>query len=489
MVQFLKVLPMLCCLSSFAQGELAPLWVKTVGGPSIQAEAWGIAVDQADNVYWAVSSNGQNQELDILGYKYNINGDELWPTPFIYGGAGTQQAYVCTVDDSTLYIGGRHCTGLVNTCDMLLVKVDKSSGTLIWDATQNFQANGYDEVDGLEITSNGIYTGGWCQSIDGNIYRSDIGLWHLDFNGNTEWTTSIGDSLTAEHQDGHFVVKNNTIYAAGLWGGSGIANLYNGHAFLGAFNQSDGSLQDSVLFGHQSPNFNDIENALGMTTDGHFLYITGYSTPVTANDWQIFVAKFDFNLNMIWYTDWGGTATESARAIAVQNGVIYIGGVTESPELMTGGERDALLLRLDTAGNLINYKTYGGLEKESWYDLAIQGNRLYLTGVVESPGFQKSAQMVAVDLETLSLAEQDLNPVDLTLWPNPANGEVTVSLSQPITETAYVSIYNAEGKLVSEQILAKGSKSCHFNLTMQGLYYVNMTSPQYRMIKPLVNLK
>ena len=41
-------------------------------------------------------------------------------------------------------------------------------------------------------------------------------------------STTIDNS--AEHQDGHFVVDDTNIYAAGLWGGGGIANLYNGHS-------------------------------------------------------------------------------------------------------------------------------------------------------------------------------------------------------------------------------------------------------------------
>src|SRR5690606_41174156 len=87
-------------------------------------------------------------------------GNQIWITPFHYGGVGNQQNYVCNAKDTFLYIGGRHCPGLVNTCDMLLLKVDKGTGTLIWDKTLDFGQNGYDEVDGLEILPDGIYCGG-----------------------------------------------------------------------------------------------------------------------------------------------------------------------------------------------------------------------------------------------------------------------------------------------------------------------------------------
>src|SRR5690606_26746080 len=116
----------------------------------------------------------------------------------------------------------------------------------------------------------------------------------------------------------------NYIYAAGLWGGTGIANLYDGNAFLGKFSKADGSFVDSTLFGNQSSIFINAENALGMTSDGTYLYITGYTTP-TANNWQMFTAKFDKNMNPLWYHHWGGSNTESARAIAVANGYVFVG--------------------------------------------------------------------------------------------------------------------------------------------------------------------
>ena len=191
------------------------------------------------------------------------------------------------------------------------------------------------------------------------------------FNGNTQWTNYLGANSTAEHQDGHFVVDSDHIYAAGLWGGAGLANLYNGYSFLGKFDRSNGNLVDSTLFGPQSANFNDIENALGMTSDGTYLYITGYTTPVSSNDWQIFVAKFDKNLNQIWYLDWGGSGTETARGIAVEDGKIYIAGLSQSNSIISGTEQDGVLLVLDTASNVLYYETFDAMEKESFQDISV----------------------------------------------------------------------------------------------------------------------
>lgn len=63
-----------------------------------------------------------------------------------------------------------------------------------------------------------------------------------------------------------------------------------------------------------------------MATDGTDLFITGYSTPYAANDWQIFVAKYDKQLKQHWIKTCGGNGSETARGIAACNGFFLLQG-------------------------------------------------------------------------------------------------------------------------------------------------------------------
>ncbi len=251
----------------------------------------------------------------------------------------------------------------------------------------------------MVIKRGGFYWGGWAQSLQTGAYQIDIGLWKLNFDGSTGWTRALGKPGSAEHQDGHFVVDDSFIYAAGLWNGGGLANLYNGHSFLGKFSRKDGKLIDSTLFGDQSPAFLDIENALGMVSDGTYLYITGYGTPVTANDWQVFTAKFDKDLNQLWYTTWGGDGTETARGIAVNKGIVYVAGLTQSQQHSKGGKADGLLLQYDTAGKLLSYQTWGDTLEDSFRDIVINEDGIYLSGTSENtnPGGKKTAFLLKMN--------------------------------------------------------------------------------------------
>jgi hypothetical protein len=471
-----------------AQTLINPDWVKTeIGTEDNLAEAWGVAVDNSGHVFWAFNANNLNQGLDLTCYKYNSNGEQLWSSPFFYGGAGTQQSYVLNASDTALYIGGRECPGLPTTCDMLLLKIDKINGSLIWDRTMNFSGHGYDEIDGLVLKNDGIYCGGWAHELESGIFNADMGFWKLDYNGNTIWTNYFGKSGSAEHQDGHFVVDDNYIYAAGLWDGGSIFNLYNGNAILGRFDKSDGTLVDTVLFGSQSNNFLDIENALGMTSSGKFLYITGYTTPISSNNWQIFVAKYDKNLNQIWYTDWGGSDAESARGITVVNDIVYVAGLSSSPSIISsGGKRDAVLLRLDTTGNVLSYQTWGDTLKNSFRDIYVNSNSIYLSGTTEIDSLtnQKSAFLLKVKNNTTGTENLfGKNEISFNVFPNPSQDNIQVHFNNILNESGKLKVIDSQGRLVSIMKFNNGNKMIDISLENKGLYFIIAEFEKYRITK------
>lgn len=475
-----------------AQYVLNPEWQKNISSPlGENALAWGLNIDQNNNLFWAVNIDSiSGKRLDVLCYKFDVNGNELWTTPFFYSMDSIQRAYVCNVDDSTLYLGGQQCYGLFD-CDMLLLKVDKSTGTLIWDAVMDFGNDGYDEIDGLEIMDDGIYCGGWAQALESGNYNTDIGLWKLDFNGNTEWTNYFGESGgLAEHQDGHFVVDNNTIFATGLWNGDNYGNLQNGHSFLGTFSKSDGSFIDSTLFGSQSYTLFDTDNALGMTSDGTYLYITGYTIPVNASDWQIFVAKYDKNLNQIWYTTWGGAGTESARAIQVHDNKIYIAGRTESAAYSVNSDKkDGVLLQYDLDGNLMSYHSWGSDSTDKVHDLVVTDNNIYITGSKKSATTNKnSAYLLKVNRNTLSVTSNSPITPKIDIYPNPAIGLVNIAMPAPIKKDVRVTVSNLQGKVIQQHTLKSDTQTHSLQLESKGVLLLHLENESFSVTKKIVNL-
>ena len=468
----------------FCQELITPLWVKEEISNVGDAEAWGINVDSDGNIFWATSTEIDDLGLDIKCYNFNAQGEEQWPTPFLLEDSGTQHAYICNSDENYVYIGGRNCPGLVNTCDMYLLKVDKFTQEVQWERSLNFSGNGYDEVDAIHLDDDGIICGGWAQELQSTPFQSEMGLWKLDYEGNTIWTNFLGKENSAEHIDGHFVVDNDNIFAAGLWGGTSISNLYNGYAFLGKFSKSDGSLIDSTLFGNKTNAFLDIENALGMTSDGEFLYITGYATPTSPDNWQLFLAKYDKQMNQIWYVDWGGSGSESARGIKYYNGAIYIAGLTESEEFISSNvERMGVLMSFDTDGNLLNYNLWGQDQKINFHDLDIHDNQIYVTGTSHI-GTVKKGFLFATDEITSSTKK--VNPGShFEVYPNPSLGYVNIKIDNPSGNKLEYKLMNSEGKTLEASSVEDSEIKVYLN--NPGVYYVQLFNNEVSSTRKIIN--
>ena len=459
------------------QTVIDPLWQKTESSPvGGIAEGWGLDVDTEGNVYWPINVNTNNQGLDILCYKFSPTGGALWANPVFFGGPSTQQAYVCNAKSDFLYIGGRFCAVHGFDCDMQLIKINKSDGMILWDEEYDFGNNGYDEIDGLEIVDNAIYLGGWGQALQPGPFEIDIGLLKVEIDDGAEiWRNHHGELDTGEHLDGHFVVDENYIYGSGLWNGDNASNLYNGHAFLGKFSKIDGSLVNSVLFGNQSDSLLDIENALGMATDGTHLYITGYTTLPGANEWQIFIAKYDKDLNEIWYENWGGSGSETARGIAVKNGIVYIAGLSQSPEIATQGGGDGVLVEYDTAGNFLSYRIWGDSRDNTFRDIVVKDNDIYLAGssgenLLTFGGSSEEAFLIkTVTTSTLGLnTNLDINPV--VVYPNPVSDTMTVEIRTNLDGPFRFQLSSLSGKKIFTEVINSHRQSLFLNSVSSGLY-------------------
>jgi hypothetical protein len=449
----LSVLLLGTCIVAQAQSLINYSWLRTKGSllSGGSCMAWGVDADTSGNIYWPVSFDTiSGMGYDNVTYKLSkTNGSDLWTTPSFYGGINDQQSFVANARDTFLYVGGRQCSGGL-TCDKMLLKIDKSTGQLKWSRTFNSGGSpaSYDEMDGLEIRSDGIYTGGWSQNPSGQNYDTDLGLWKLDFAGNTLMSNQWGTTGKADHQDGHFVVDNNAIYTCGLVEGTSFFNLY-GKCMLGKFSKTTGAYIDTLTFGNPAYG-SAIENPLGMASDGTYLYCTGYDTQ-NGNGMDIFIAKYDKSFHRKWIRYFGSTGTETARAIAVSNGIIYVGGASNSPAYSPGGGYDAVLLQLDTANTNLSWASWGHSIDEEIRDLAVSGNALYLSGsqgrnMFGTGGHNDSAFVMRVNLAPLAVPAQIQTGFSLQVYPNPADAETSLGFTMSEECDVTIAIFDLQGR-------------------------------------------
>jgi hypothetical protein len=346
------------------------LWYR-VRGEAKSDQAWGVDTDSAGNIYTAGYYQSPASALfyDMVIYKFAPDGSELWRTQ--WGGDLEEKAFVVWVEEPVVYVGGtQHTSAAFEEADMAVLALDMATGDLLWSFTWG-QGFGYEEVDGLVAEGDFLYVSGWTT---GETSSGDIAVLKLNrSDGSLVWARTWG-SDGFDSADGQLSLLGDAIYVSGRYAGQNM--LFGGQALLVAFDQTSGDYLRHTLWG--STFFSD---GLGSTTDRTSIYVTGLSIE-NANG-QIFLLKYDRELNLLWAQLWGGTGSESARVAELDpDGNILVAGNTFS---YGAGKSDVVLLSFRPQDGSLNwYRTWGGPQNDACQGLALFGDFAYIVGSTEN---------------------------------------------------------------------------------------------------------
>lgn len=321
-----------------------------------------------------VSTVATNGTYDAFVTKLNASGELVWVKTF--GSTLIDVGYAMTLDSSGnpfvagLYGGtvdfdpGVGTTNLTSsgTRDMFVMKLD-TSGALVW-AKSFGGTTATDTAYGVAVdaSSNVYFTGEFGGTADfdpgagtTNLTSAggrDIFVSKLDSAGSLVWAKGFGSAGTAAHDIGRSVSvdASNNVYSTG--------------SFLGTV---------------------DFDPGVGTTS----------ITSSGVND--TFVSKLDSSGNFVWVKTFGGAGNENASGLAIDlSGNIILGGsfantVDFDPgvgtaNLISVGNTDAFVLKLDSSGNYVWAKPFGGIANaDSVWDLTVDGNgNIFSTGNYES---------------------------------------------------------------------------------------------------------
>jgi hypothetical protein len=324
------------------------LWAKGAGGTGDDI-GYGIGIDPSGNIYVtgyfkspALSfdttglTNTSAGTNDVFIVKYDENGNVLWAT----GGGGTMDDHglSITVDDlgnafitgyfysSTLAFG---TTTLINngsgTADLFVAKYD-GNGNVLWATGAGGSNDDIGQSIVTDASGNAYATGYFYSSsfgfdttvlINTGAATSDIFVVKYDENGNILWATSDGGS-GIEH------------------GINIVADLLGNVYVAGNFNSPTATFDATTL--------------------------------INAGSYDMFIAKYDGNGNVVSATGNGGTGSETVNCIAPDNlGNVFVTGWYTSATLTLGttilnnaGFYDIFIAKCDGNGNALSATGAGG---------------------------------------------------------------------------------------------------------------------------------
>lgn len=309
-----------------------------------------------------------------------------------FGGSGNEsaQAIIKTTDGGFAILGytgstnGDISTKAKEENDYWLLKFDENSN-LQWNKTYGGSKD--DIGQSLAQTSDGgfILTG-YSMSSDGDASNNegfhDNWILKLDAQGNLEWETSYGFSghdhsydILEASQGGYFFTGFLDITSARADGNTEKGNSLTSHGvgeFWGTKIDEEGTVQWRGYFGGTN---NDRAHGVVQTKDGGFVMAgftesDDFDISNTNGSYDFWVVKVDSFGNLIWEKSFGGEGIEVSYDIAKtsDNGFVVVGNTfsTNGDILLNHGESDMWMIKLDEEGDLIWEQTYGG----SQFDLA-----------------------------------------------------------------------------------------------------------------------
>lgn len=356
------------------------LWAKSFGGNSIDILR-ALTLDSAGNVYSTGGFSGtvdfdpgigtanlsSTGERDVFIQKLDTSGNFVWAKSF--GGSESEEGYSITVDAS----------GNILTLGVFENTVDFDPGA----GTTNLSSTG----------------------------RNDVFVQKLDPSGNFIWAKSFGNS-TYDYGYAIAVDDSGNVYSAGRFQstvdfdpGLGTFNLTavasNSDAYIQKLDTSGNFLWAKSFGGVSSDYVSDIAvDALGnVYTTGRFQGTVDFDPGVgtasysSAGQNDVFVHKLNTSGNFVWVKSYGGSSADVGQSITVDaSGNVYtLGNFTSDTadfdpgvgiaNLSSAGQYDVFIQKLDTSGNFVWAKSFGGSTTDFGISIAVDASgNVYTTG-------------------------------------------------------------------------------------------------------------
>jgi len=345
------------------------LWNKTYGGTY---DDFGYSIEKtSDNgsiiIGYTKSMGAGGSDVWLL--KTDSDGNELWNKTF----GGTNNDYGCSIkqdaDGEYILVGHTESYGL-GLSDLWIIKTD-SLGNELWNKTYG----GTEAESGFSIqhsSDNSYIITGMTSSYGAGYF--DVWLLKIDENGNEIWNNTYGGSdqdvaysVQKTTKDEYILVGRTKSYGNGLVDGWMVKTDSEGNEM---WNRTFGGTDYDCIYG------------VNLTYDGGFVLIGNTVKNESSDLWLI---KTNSKGLEEWNKTFGGSGSDLGYTIqSIANSNFIITGYTSS---YGAGDLDAWILKVDSSGNELYNKTFGGKEDDRFYSsIKISNNEYLFTGYTNSYG-------------------------------------------------------------------------------------------------------
>jgi len=337
----------------FSADSVFPGWFKHYGGTN---HDYGRSIQQTSDggyIFAGYTYSYSHGSDDFAIYKLNSIGNNIWFKH--YGGTNSDRgSSIQQTSDGGFVVAGYTYSYSYGQYDFAIYQLN-SSGNRIW--FKHYGGSNYDYANSIQQTSDGGFV------VAGHTYSysygdNDFAIYKLDSGGNKVWFKHYGGSnkdeaySSQQTSDGGYIVAGST--NSYTYGNSDFA-IYK-------LNSSG----NKVWFKHYGGSHWDVAYSIQQTSDGGYI-VAGYTKSYTYGEEDFAIYKLNSSGNKIWFKHYGGTSDEGGYSVQqTSDGGYIVAGYTRS---YTYGNDDLAIYRLDSSGNKVWFKHYGGLNVDTAYSI------------------------------------------------------------------------------------------------------------------------
>jgi hypothetical protein len=478
-------------------------WQKCLGGFNEEETR---SIQQTSDGGYIVAGHTESNDGDVTG---NHGGGDYWIVKLNSTGTiewqkclgGTNQDWARSIQqtsDGGYIVAGftgsndGDVTGNHGGEDYWIVKLT-STGTIQWQKCLG-GSNDEDTYSIQQTIDGGYIVAGITRSNDGDVNGNhgvaDCWIVKLNSTGTIQWQKCLGGSSLdyafsiQQTTDGGYIMAGSTISNDGdVMGNHGV----NNDIWIVKLN-STGTIQWQKCLGGIGA---ELAYSVQQTTDGGYI-VAGYTG---SNDGDVsgnhgggdyWIVKLNSTGTIQWQKCLGGIYDEQIFSIhQTSDGGYIVAGSTESNDGDVSGnhgEGDYWIVKLTSTGTIQWQKCLGGINYEQAFSIYQTSDGGYIVaGSTESndgdvTGNHGGGDYWIVKLNNDNVGINEASTSTFSMYPNPANENITISLTKPANNVA-IEVYDMYGKLVMLEVNKSGKQfELNTSTIASGSYCIKLTT-------------
>lgn len=279
-----------------------------------------------------------------------------------YGGRDDDRAYsIRQTSDGGYIVAGYTLSFGAKDKDAWIFKLNPA-GAIEWQ--KRYGDEGDDEARSIRPTHDeGYVIGGLIYFGGMGFYPDDIWVYKLDSSGDVVWQQFNGDVDPHFHSNEAAYSVFPTSDGGCILAGERLINYESPSERSYRFNvlkvDADGLAEWQNFYGSKA--YDDKARSIQETSDGGYI-VAGSTESYGAGEQDFWIIKLDSAGENVWQKTYGGDQDDYAESIQqTEDGGYIIAGVTKSFGV---GQTDFWLIKIDRDGDIEWEKTYGGIEDE-----------------------------------------------------------------------------------------------------------------------------